>query len=148
MSEIKIQLKGIHAVIALVALAGFFGYKYYNVQTTLDTEGAEVLKNFIRGDYLSHAMIGIQATDFKAGNIEDIEKKVQKVLGAGKIDFFSLKARGTSNDIIVRAEISVNGKPPETGKAVRYFRMEYYTITGHWRVHREVTAFSYHSKFF
>ncbi len=146
MSETKVQLKGTNALIAIVVLLGFFGYKYYSAQSTLATEGAEVLKFWLSGEYQSHAIDNFKSPDSKVGNPENIEKRALKILDAGKVKFLSLKARGASKDIIVRAEISVNGKPPEIGKVVRYFRMEHTMISG-WYVHRETTAFAFYTKF-
>ena len=147
MSEIKMQLKGTNAIIVLVVLIGIFGYKYYSAQSTLATEGADELKFWLSGEYKTNALADFKSFESKVENPKDIEKRALKIIDAGKVEFLSLKARGASKDIIVRAEISVNGKPPENGKAVRYFRMEYSMLTGKWYVRRETTAFSYQSKF-
>ena len=143
MSQPRITLTGWPAVAALVLVAGFLGWSYLASRQTLDTQAGDELKNWLKGEYAGKHLAELRAT-----TPENSQAAVDRFLdGLNGITFTSLTARGRGDDIVVRAEIRINGQPPGDGRAVRYFRMVHAQLTG-WRYRNETTAWSYYLKVF
>jgi len=70
-----------------------------------------------------------------------------EILARDRVTFRSIKAHGALDDIVVRADIRVDGGPPPVGDRVRYFRMHYSTITG-WIMDYETTVVAYYLNIF
>ena len=146
MSTKTIKLTGWKALIVIVAIGAFAAIKYSAGRETLPTEGADELKLWISAEYVRAGLPALEEA-IESGNREAVEAQTQDVLAGNRIVFRSIKARGSSSDMVVRVEIAVDGGPPPVGDAVRYFAMEYSMITG-WRMHHETTALAYYLEFF
>ncbi len=145
MSEIKIKLTGWKAVLVLVAVAGFLGYRYYALHTTVATEAADELRFWLAAEYMAAGLPALEQA-VESGDAVAAEIQAQEILARERIEFTELSARGSPEDVVVRAEILVDGRAPPVGEPVRYFRMEHSMVTG-WRMQREVHAISYYLKF-
>jgi hypothetical protein len=140
----KLELKGWKAIAALAIVAAVLLGKFAVQRSTLETEAAEELKFWLRGEYLSEGLAGV---DVEQMSEAEVEAKAEELLGLSEITFKKMSARGSDDDIIVKLEIQVAGKDPPDGKPVRYFRMSHSSVTG-WRVRHETTGLSYYLKLF
>jgi hypothetical protein len=140
----KIELKGWKAIAALAVIAVVLFATFRAERSTLETEAADELKLWIRSEYLSSGMHGIDPGQMSE---EELEAKGEELLSLSDVQFTSISARGRGDDIVVKVEIRVAGQVPPDGKPVRYFRMSHSTVTG-WRVRHETTALSYYLKLF
>ena len=138
MSQSQFKLTGIKAVIAIVAVLGFLGYRFVSATSTIETDAAEELAFWLRGEYTSAYM-----ADDPTGD----EALAERLLALEDIRFPEMSARGTPADMILRVKIEVGGVPPPFGDEVRYFQMEYSQLT-QWRMRRELTKWSYYLKLF
>ncbi|MBI4028054.1 MAG: hypothetical protein HY360_23930 [Verrucomicrobia bacterium] len=150
MAEIKI--KGWKAVAVLLLLSGVGGFQYYKLQTTLDAKAAGVIKAHLESEYSGEmSQMLDQARQAKTPlNAEAIMKAAEKLQ---RIKISSISARagrrnvdhGNHDEVIVRVEYTIDGKPPPDGKSPRYFVMEE-RLLGEWRLNWETSAFNYYSK--
>ncbi len=138
MSRIQIKLTGVKAVVAILLVAAFMGYRFFSAASTIETDAAAELKFSLWGQYASRLM---------AEKPEPTEETVRRALALDNIQFPEINGRGTPGDMVVRVRISVDGSPPPDGRSVRYFRMEYSQLTK-WRYVRETTGFAYYLNFF
>ncbi len=137
MSRIQIKLTGAKAVVAILLVAAFMGYRYLNATSTIESDAAEELKFWLQGQYASRLM---------AESPEPTEETARRALALDNIQFSEINGRGTPSDMIVRVRILVNGSPPPDGRPVRYFRMEYSQLTK-WKLVRETTGLAYNLNF-
>ncbi len=140
----KIELKGWTAIAVLVVVVAVLAGKFLVERSTLESEAAEEIKFWLRGDYVSQ---GLQGVDPEQMTEEELQAAGEELLGLNEIEFSSIGARGRGDDIVVRVEVQVAGADPPDGERVRYFKMSHSTVTG-WRVRREATALSYYLKLF
>ncbi len=138
MSRIQIKLTGVKAVVAILLVAAFMGYRFFSAASTIETDAAAELKFSLWGQYASRLM---------AEKPEPTEETVRRALALDNIQFPEINGRGTPGDMVVRVRILVDGSPPPDGRLVRYFRMEYSQLTK-WRYVRETTGFAYYLNFF
>lgn len=138
MRQVQIKLTGAKAVVAILLVTAFMGYRFFSAMSTIEIAAAEVLKFSLWGEYASRLM---------AERPEPTEETARRALALDNIQFPEINGRGTPSDMVVRVRIVVDGSPPPDGRSVRYFRMEYSQLTK-WRYVRETTAFAYHLNFF
>ncbi len=138
MSQVQIKLTGAKAVVAILLVTAFIGYRFFSATSTIETDAAAELKFSLWGQYASRLM---------AENPEPTEETARRALALDNIQFPEINGRGTPGDMVVRVRVLVDGSPPPDGRSVRYFRMEYSQLTK-WRYVRETTAFAYHLNFF
>lgn len=137
MSQRQIRIKGIPAVLLIIVLAAFAVFRLTQASATLDKDGREVLRQWIAAEYSRYHLARDDVTD---------EERVPFLLASDSVEFLSLSGRGRPDRTIVRVEVAPgSARPPDT-PAVRYYRMEYSTITG-WRLERQVSAVSYYLSF-
>lgn len=136
-----VNLRGWKAIAAiLVVLAASFA-KYQLSYRTLEDKLRETIRTELAREYLETADIEKDSPEKFTQKTEEMLKNVER------IGFRSIKARGKDDDVVVRMEVLVDGKPPAGKSPVRYFRMEYSVLTG-WRYLNETSAFSYYAKIF
>ena len=145
MSGIKIKLTGWKAIVAILAVLAFLAYRYNAMHTTVATEAADELRFWLAAEYMAAGLPALEQA-VESGDAVAAEIQAQEILARERIEFPDLSARGSPEDVVVRAEILVDGRAPPVGKPVRYFRMEHSMLTG-WRMQREVHAISYYLRF-
>lgn len=146
MRERTVRLTGWKALVALVVLAGFVGYRYYAMRATMATEAADELRLWLAAEYQAAGLPELEHA-LATGDRAAAQRSATEIIARDRIVFIGLEGRGKPDDLVVRAEISVDGRPPPVGSAVRYFRMQYSAVTG-WRLTRETTAVSYYLRVF
>ena len=58
-----------------------------------------------------------------------------------------MRARGPLDDLVVRIELEPGDHLPAGTELVRYYRMEYSTISG-WRYRSDASAFAFYTELF
>jgi hypothetical protein len=144
-AEYNYQFRGWHALLALVALAGFFGIKMYLHVVSVDEPMRDALREELLKEYS-----GLGPKDVTRILNETREgQPVEPVLPAVQhdVEFRSIAACGTMGKPVkfVRAEITVDGGLPPDGRSVRYFRMERKFVGDGWMVIGESNSYSYFS---
>lgn len=137
MDQKQIRIKGLPAVLIIVALAVFAGFRLLRANTTLDTDGADVLRQWISAEYARYHLDRVELTD---------EERAVFLLATDSVEFSSLTARGRPDHTLVRLEILPGTAHPPGAATVRYYQMSYSTVTG-WHLDRERSALSYYLAF-
>lgn len=146
MSEVKIRVTGWKAILVLVIAAAFVGYRYYAVQTTLETGGADELRFWLAAEYMAQGLPALEEA-VERGDAVAAEEQAREIVARDRIEFTEMSARGAPDDLAVRVRIRVDGRVPPDGRQVRYFRMRHSTVTG-WRMRRETTKLGYYLTLF
>jgi hypothetical protein len=142
----SIKITGWKAIPVLVVILLIGGYRYYAMRASLDTEAKQLIRERILTDSMRNWVGELEERDPASMTPEEAARNVDGFLRLKKIDIVSMEARGRGDRVVVRVEITVDGKPPPDGRNVRYFRMRHSMLTG-WRIKRETTALSYHLTF-
>lgn len=133
-----VTLRGWKAVAAILVFGGFLGFRWMTARQALDGQGRSALEDWIA--------LEIQRP-LLADTTIPLAERGQAVLGASEVTIRSLKARGRLDNLVVRAEIEPDsGFPPGT-ELVRYYRMQYSSITG-WRHRGPASALSFYLTLF
>lgn len=142
MTDLFFRLFRQHSLLAVIIIVVFALCRSYFVQASLPTEGQELLKRWIAGEYSSAAIVKKP----QSGSEEELVTWSKTLVRPEDITFISINAKGiTKKDIIVRADIRVKGLPPPDGPSIRYYRMEYSLLLG-WFYRHPTNAFSYYSR--
>ncbi len=56
MSQVQIKLTGAKAVVAILLVTAFMGYRFFSAMSTIEVAAAEVLKFSLWGEYASRLM--------------------------------------------------------------------------------------------
>ncbi len=145
MAQAQFQLKGWSAVVVIMLAVGFFGFKVFLVQSTLGEDQLDGIKVWLQAEYSGQHIDALrEAVD--SGDTETFNALAAEVEAAGKIEFVSIKARGT-DEVVVRVEIQVDGHDPPRGERVRYFILKH-TMGMAWWVKHETSSWSYYLKIF
>jgi hypothetical protein len=135
-----IRVTGWKAVAVLVLVAALGVFRFVTARDALDADAQQQLGMWLRGEYASRYLAAIRPDSLTPEQVQDL-------LRLDRIEFPSIRGIGTPDDMVVRVEITVDGGPPPDGRAVRYWRMRYSTITG-WRMEREANALLYYLNVF
>ncbi len=141
MPEAQMKLTGGPAIVVIVLLTAFAVFRYSTMKSTLSTEAAEVLKTWLSARYAAAELDRIEAS----GNGLPTPEQTDALLRTAQVEIASVSARGSRDDIVVRAEIRVAGGPPPDGQSVRYYHMTHSLATG-WRLKRETWKWAYYLK--
>jgi hypothetical protein len=124
MPTYNFQFRGWYALVALVALLGFWGLKMCTRIRAVDEGMRQAVRQELLNEYAGRgpkdvARIVAEAREGRA--VEPLPDAVQR-----DVEFTSIAARARFGAMVtlVRAEITVDGGPPPDGQPVRYFRVE------------------------
>ena len=148
MGQYNIQLRGWHAVAALVALAGITGVQMYLRVRPVDDGMRDAVRTRLLQEYSGRGPKDIArfVAEARAGSpVEPVPPLVQR-----DVEFTSTAGRGRwgASSIVVRAEVTVDGGPPHDGRAVRYFRVQRKFEGDGWLVIGESDAYQYFMELF
>ncbi|MFC1522568.1 hypothetical protein ACFL6Y_09180 [Elusimicrobiota bacterium] len=143
------KLTGWGIIIAILMIGGFIAVKFHLGQITVKMGAKKVLKaRLVTECFRELPLNSMKPGKMSEKELEQVGEKVSDTLKKiDRIEIKSISALGRGVNIVVRAEILVDGKVPAGKKRVRYFRMKYSTLTG-WRYKRETTASSYYLNIF
>jgi hypothetical protein len=148
MSEPSVQLTGSRAWVVAVLIIGLIALRSFNARTTLDTQGRETLREWVALE-LQRPLLDEASAGMESGEMDEaaMEGQAQAILAAGDVRIASMRAKGPLDDLVVRIELEPSpGLPPGTER-VRYYRMEYSSVTG-WRHRGDATALSWYLKIY
>jgi hypothetical protein len=138
MGQIEFKLTGAKAIIAIIVVVAFVGFRYVSAASSIETDAADELRFWLQAEYTRGLL---------AEYPEPNEEMAQRAQALENIGFVEINGRGTLDDMAVRVRIRVDGDPPPFGNEVRYFRMEYSQLTK-WRLKRETTKLWYYLNLF
>ena len=142
-----IRITGKPALVVLLLVLGLWTWRIHVVRTTVAEGVQDSLRSALKAEYARH-YFGDLDPDSVAEQAPDFTRRLDEFTkAAGAITFKSITARGTGEEIVVRAEILVDGGPPPDGKAVRYFLYSYSPVFG-WCYQSETSAWYYRLKLF
>lgn len=136
--QMEIRLRGWKAVVVLLAVVAFVGFRYVTARATLGTEGSEVLRQWVAAEYQRYHLARTDLTD---------EERAPFLLAADSVRFQAISGRGSPDDMVVRVEIAATPAHPPGTPRVRYYRMEHSPVTG-WHHRGNASALSYHLAIF
>jgi hypothetical protein len=131
--EIRFRVTGFRAMLLLVGIAGFLGYRFIASRADLHPQASTILRDWIRAEYVR-----------KQAEREDLPLTKKGLLLAQSVDlrFLSLNARGGQDRQIVRVELEPRPNDPPDWPLVRYYRMKYSLILG-WTYDRNARPYEY-----
>lgn len=136
----SLRIRGVPAAFLIVGFVAFAAWRGVAAYTDLQDGAAKELATWLRAEYARDQLRGVQ-------DAADITPpKLDSLLGGQNVTFASLKARGSPNDMVVRVEALIDGRPTQNG-AVRYYHMSYSAVAG-WRVGSQVRALAFYTKVF
>lgn len=148
MSDTNIKLTGSRAWVVAILVIGLIALRSFNARTTLDTQGRETLREWVALE-LQRPLLAETSAAMEAGELDEraMEAQAAELLAAGEVQIASMRAKGPMDDLVVRIELEPSpGLPPGT-ELVRYYRMEYSTVTG-WRHRGNTSAVSWYLKIY
>lgn len=129
-----VTLTGWKAVVALVVVAALVGIRWTTARRALDTQGRQALEEWVALE-LQRPLL--------ADSTLSMEEQARAILDAGEVRIRSLSARGPLDDLVVRVELEPSPGLPAGTELVRYYRMEYSTLTG-WRHRGDAGALTWY----
>ncbi len=129
----EIKLKGIKAFIVLggilLLVTGRFLYAFVKENRALTREAVVAtidpwVKSYYTRAILPDLKSAVNNNDSKLA--EDLSRELTN------IEYKSITVKGIFHPLIVRAEITVDGKIPSDGRSFRYFRIDYDDILNYW----------------
>lgn len=142
MDEIRFELKGWMAVAAGLAFLAVMGYRTATRFQTVDEAGRDAVRERLIREYqgLGPKDLAKRVEEYRAGLPVQIESPAATIPNIG---LTTLSAHGLPHSMIAKVEVSVDGGPPSSGPAVRYFRLSR-TGEGTWYVLAEANFFQYY----
>lgn len=141
MSGKTFKLTGWKAVVLLVMIGAFLGFRFFTKASTLDTEGREVLVTWLQAEYARAALASLPQDG--SADPAELEALGAELLEEQQVELTQIRARGVGDTVLVRVTVAVAGRPPVDGRPKRYYMMSHSMLTG-WRVLRETTALRYY----
>jgi len=143
MAEYTFQLRGWHAVAAVLALGGITGLQVYSRVRPVNDAMRDAVRSRLLAEYSGRGpkdLARFVAEAREGSPVEPVPALVQR-----DVEFTSVAARGTiGGATVVRAEVTVDGGPPPDGRAVRYFWVSRkFESDGDWLVMGESNSYQY-----
>ena len=136
------QRHGGKAVLTLLLFAGYWGFRQWSINSSLDTGAVQAIKPWIIGHLENAALRESQNKPFDQLSQQERAALSQKLIAANRVEIKSIQAHGLGDRTVVRVEVLVDGKPPPDSKTIHYYKMNYSTLLG-WSYRQEVDAVSY-----
>jgi hypothetical protein len=139
--EYQMNLRGWKAVAVAAAILGITAYQCATRIQTVDDAARQTLHTWLVREYQGkglHQLVDAYLKH-KAGVPEE---PAPADTPAPAVEFVSLKAHGSKDNLVVRAEITMNDGPPNDGRPVRYLRMMR-SVEGRWIVVGDSTSLDY-----
>jgi len=148
MPEYNFQLRGWHAVIAIVALIGYGGIQIWMRVRTVEDGMRDAVRERLLNEYSGRGPRDVARLLAEARNgtpVDPLPEQVQR-----DVEFTSMAAHGRMGGpaTFVRVEVTVDGAPPPDGRAIRYFRVSRKFEGGGWMVVGESDSYFYYRELF
>jgi hypothetical protein len=143
MGETRIELTGWKAVVVAVIILAASGYRIYSRFPTVSEDGREALRTWLVKDYTGRGpkALAQRVAAYRAGMPA---QPLEVLAEEPKVNFVSLTAHGWRDAMVVRSEISVDGRTPPDGQPVRYLFLTT-KFEGGWMVLSESDSFRYYT---
>ena|ERR1700688_3224874 len=143
MPEYNFQLRGWHAIVAIVALLGYMGISVALRVRSVDDEMRAAVREQLLKDYSGRSPKDIAriVEEARAGSpIEELKPIIQR-----DVEFISIAAHGRMGGRVayVRVEVAVDGGPPPDSRSIRYFSISR-KLDGGWMVIGETRSYNYY----
>ena len=142
MAEYNFQLRGWHAVAALVVLGAVTGLQAYSRVRPVNDAMRDAIRSELLNEYSGRGPKDIArflAEAHASSPVDALPALVPREIG-----FTSMGARGTiGGAIVVRVDVIVDGGPPPDGRPVRYFWASRKFASNDWLVMGESNAYQY-----
>lgn len=139
----EIKLTGWNAVIAIVVVLAFVGFRFETRSGALETQGVQKVKEWLVAESERAALPDMQKAindpNSSRNQLADMAQKLQNE----NVEITSVTRHGTGTDPVVRVQVHYKNGGPPNAKPVRYLRMRYSSVTG-WTVQYEVSKWSYY----
>lgn len=148
MPTFDFQLRGGQAVLGIAVVLGVLAFNLYLHNRPIDDNMRTAVRERLLKEYSGRGPKDLAriVSEARAGSpIEDIPEVVQR-----DVQFRSIAAHGKlrGSNIVLRADITVDGGPPPDGRAVRYFRLTHNVLNDTWIVLGDSNAYLYYSEWF
>jgi hypothetical protein len=147
MPEYNFQLRGWHAVVAIVALIGYSGIQMWMRVRTVEDGMRDAVRERLLNEYSGRGPRDVARLLAEARNgtpVESLPELVQR-----DVEFTSMAAHGRMGGPVafVRVEVTVDGAPPPDGRAIRYFSVSR-KFDGGWMVVGDSDSYRYYRELF
>lgn len=145
MPEYNFQLRGWHALLAVLALLLYTGAIMLARVRTVDDGMRDAVRERLLNEYSGRGprdLARIVAEARQGSAVESLPPLTQQ-----DVEFSSIAAHGrmTGSIIYVRVSVTVDGGPPPDGHSVRYFTLST-KLGGGWIVLGETTSYRYYTE--
>ena len=129
--EYRLTITGLPAVTLIALLSLYLIWRLLTTNDAVTPEVAQGIHDVLAAEYARSLLPSLQE-GVAARDETRLKAEVDRLeTYTKKITFSSLKSRSVGNQVIVRADILVDGKAPPTGKSVRYFRFSHSILLGY-----------------
>jgi len=119
-----------------------FVFTQVKMRSTIGTEAIDALRPWIVARFMREALADLEGKSYAELTQEEVETLGDNLQAASRVDIRSIQAKGHGENVVVRVEVWVDGKPPRDGKTIRYYAMNYSAVSG-WTFSSEVGPLSY-----
>jgi hypothetical protein len=142
MAQYNFQLRGWHAVAALVVLGAITGIQAYSRVRPVNDAMRDAVRTELLNEYSGRGpkdLARFVAEAREGSPVDPLPALVHR-----EIDLTSMGARGTiGGAIVIRMDVTVDGGPPPDGRPVRYFWVSRKFDSDDWLVMGESNAYQY-----
>jgi len=143
MAEYNFQLRGWHAIVAILVLAVYFTGTMLVHTCSVDDGMRDAVRERLLNEYSGRGpkdVARIVAEAREGSPVEALPSVVQR-----DVEFASMAAHGKLSGRVtyVRAVVTVDGGPPPDGRSIRYFALSS-KLGGGWMVVGETNSYNYY----
>ena len=143
MPEARIELTGWKAIVVAALILAVAGVRVMSRFQTVPEDGKATLREWLVKDYTGRGLkdLARRVAAYKAG-LPDQSPEVPAVLPS--VEFTSLSGHGSSDMMIVRCDVSVDGGAPPDGQPIRFLFLTT-KPGGGWMVFSESDSYRYYT---
>ncbi len=132
-TEIECTFTGKKAVIVLCIILLLLGVRlwyFHRAENRALTKEAiiQTIDPYVKAYYSRKALPDLQSAT-ASNDVKRIERITREIT---RIEYKSISVKGFWSPLVVRAEITTDGKTPPDGKTFRYFKIEYSDLWNGW----------------
>ena len=127
---------------ALIAAAGFTGYKFYSQDTAVKTDVVNAIRHWLIAEYQGAATQGDQMARKTMGAENKYLETSASSMRAGKFDIVSVQRHGDDANMVARVVIVHEGALPSEGTEIRFLELR--RAGSRWSVIDETTQWNYY----
>lgn len=129
-----VGITGWKAILVLIVLVSVGGFRLTTARTKIDTQGRAALERWVQAEMIRPLL---------ADTTRSLQERGAAMLEASSVTIKSLSVRGPSRNAVVRVELNPSPALPPGTDLVRYYRMQYSSISG-WTHRGSATALNWY----